>query len=201
MAEQRTGAGDTRSEILDVAERLVQRRGFNDMSYADIAAEMGITKAALHYHFPGKAELGESLVTRYAARFQDALRVIAADQADAARQLEAYCAIYVSVLRDKRLCLCGMLAAEYNTLPLSMREAVANFFEENEKWLVDLLSRGRSAGTLTFNDSPEQAARMIVAALEGAMLVSRPYGNTSVIDSVAGQLVSELVPRTGRRRQ
>ena len=40
----------TASKILDVAERLVQVRGFNGFSYADIAAELHITKAALHYH-------------------------------------------------------------------------------------------------------------------------------------------------------
>ena len=48
----------TPERILDVAERLVQLRGFNDFSYADIARELGITTASLHYHFPSKAELG-----------------------------------------------------------------------------------------------------------------------------------------------
>ena len=64
---------DTATKILDVAERLVQARGFNGFSYADVADELGISKAALHYHFPGKAELGEALMERYAARFARAL--------------------------------------------------------------------------------------------------------------------------------
>jgi TetR/AcrR family transcriptional repressor of nem operon len=55
----------TRGRILDTAERLVQTRGFNGFSYADVATELGVTKASLHYHFPGKAELGEALVARY----------------------------------------------------------------------------------------------------------------------------------------
>ncbi len=42
---------DTAQRALDVAERLVQVRGFNGVSYADVAAEIGVTKAALHYHF------------------------------------------------------------------------------------------------------------------------------------------------------
>ena len=61
MAERREN-GDTPSRILDVSERLVQQRGFNGFSYADVAAELGVTKASLHYHFPGKAELGEALI-------------------------------------------------------------------------------------------------------------------------------------------
>ena len=66
----------TPAAILDVAEYLVQARGFNGFSYADIASELGITKAALHYHFAGKAALGESLITRYASRFREALASI-----------------------------------------------------------------------------------------------------------------------------
>ena len=67
---------NTATRILDVAERLVQTRGFNGFSYADIAAELGITKASLHYHFAGKAELGEALIVRYGERFADALAAI-----------------------------------------------------------------------------------------------------------------------------
>ena len=62
---------DTSSRILDVAERLVQLRGFNGFSYADVASELKITKASLHYHYPGKADLGRALVERYASRFAE----------------------------------------------------------------------------------------------------------------------------------
>ncbi|MGD0811101.1 MAG: helix-turn-helix domain-containing protein, partial [Acidimicrobiales bacterium] len=69
MASSRRGtASSTASDILDAAERLVQSRGFNGFSYADVSSELGITKAALHYHFAGKAELGESLISRYNER-------------------------------------------------------------------------------------------------------------------------------------
>ena len=67
--DQRVDRSDTAARILDVAERLVQLRGFNGFSYADIAAELHITKASLHYHYAGKAELGRALIERYAERF------------------------------------------------------------------------------------------------------------------------------------
>src|SRR5437588_12303592 len=84
----------TAERILDIAERLVQTRGFSNFSYADIAAELGITKASLHYHFPGKAELGEALITRYAERFAEALGRIDDEQPDARHKLEAYAELY-----------------------------------------------------------------------------------------------------------
>jgi TetR/AcrR family transcriptional repressor of nem operon len=60
---------DTSDRILDIAGRLVQTRRFSGFSYADIAAELNITKASLHYHFPTKVMLGEALVDRYQESF------------------------------------------------------------------------------------------------------------------------------------
>jgi TetR/AcrR family transcriptional repressor of nem operon len=191
-ARRQRGEADTQSQILDVAERLVQRRGFNAFSYADVAAELGITKAALHYHFAGKAELGEALIGRYVSRFDSALGVIDAEGADASRKLEAYADLYAQVLLQERMCLCGILAAEYHTLPQPMRDAVIDFFDGNEAWLAKLLAAGRRGGTLRFTGSPREAARMIVGALEGAMLVARPYGDVARFRATAARLIAEF---------
>jgi TetR/AcrR family transcriptional regulator, transcriptional repressor for nem operon len=185
---------ETATQILDVAEQLVQIRGFNAFSYADVAAELEITKAALHYHFATKADLGEALVTRYAARFAGALAAVELSHATAPAQLEAYANLYLAVLREKRMCLCGMLAAEFPTLPITMQDAVVRFFNDNEAWLTDVLSRGRDEGTLDFAGTPAEAAQMLVGGLEGAMLVARPFGDIGRFQAVADQLLASLRP-------
>jgi TetR/AcrR family transcriptional regulator, transcriptional repressor for nem operon len=191
MASSRaTEEGDTATRILDSAESLVQVRGFNGFSYADVAAELAVTKASLHYHFPGKAELGRALITRYATRFYAALDEIDAGGGDAPAKLSAYAGLYAGVLRDRRMCLCGMLAAEYQTLPEPMRDAVITFFDENETWLERVLAEGREAGTLAFAGDPREAARLIVGALEGAMLVARPYGDVERFEIAAERLLN-----------
>ncbi len=182
--------GDTATRILDSAESLVQVRGFNGFSYADVAAELAVTKASLHYHFPGKAELGRALIVRYATRFNAALAGIDASGADAPTMLGAYARLYADVLRGRRMCLCGMLAAEYQTLPEPMREAVLGFFDENESWVERVLVQGRDAGTLVFPGDPREAARLIVSALEGAMLVARPYGDLERFEAAADRLLA-----------
>src|SRR5947207_472625 len=106
----------TANRILDVAERLAQTRGFNGFSYADIAGQLGVTKASLHYHFPTKADLGTRLIQRYRDVFTTALAAIDASGVDARAKLRAYVAIYSAVLSNNRMCLCGMLAADYATL-------------------------------------------------------------------------------------
>jgi len=104
--------------------------------------------------------------------------------------LRAYARLYADVLRDHRMCLCGMLAAEYQTLPAPIREAVIGFFDENEAWVEAVLAQGRDEGALAFEGSPREAARLIVSALEGAMLVARPYGDVERFDAAAERLLA-----------
>ena len=136
---------DTATRILDVAERLVQTSGFNGFSYADISAELGITKASLHHHFATKAELGRALIERYSEAFNAALKVVDQRGGDAAAKLERYVKLYEEVLREERLCLCGMLAAEYSTLPEPLQKEIRRFFDANETWLAGVIDQGRRA--------------------------------------------------------
>jgi TetR/AcrR family transcriptional regulator, transcriptional repressor for nem operon len=191
MAAKRTReTNDTAARILDIGERLVQVRGFNGFSYADVASELDMTKAALHYHFPGKAELGRALIERYTLRFTEALADIDERIPDAPDKLAAYAGLYSEVLRGQRMCLCGMLAAEYQTLPDPMRDAVIAFIDLNEAWVEKVLSDGQRAGTITLAGPASNAARLIVGGLEGAMLVARPYGDLARFDTAAEGLLA-----------
>jgi TetR/AcrR family transcriptional regulator, transcriptional repressor for nem operon len=193
MNSQRTRKENgTAERILDIAERLVQTRGFNNFSYADIARELGITTASLHYHFPSKAELGQALITRYAERFGEALDRIDREVPDARAKLEAYASLYAGVLEGKRMCMCGVLAAEYQTLPNPMRRAVVSFFDDNQRWLAGVLDQGQMEKTLAFSESADEVAQSILSTLEGAMLVARPYGDLSKFDTTARKLLSDL---------
>jgi TetR/AcrR family transcriptional repressor of nem operon len=194
MAARRGRDNDagTAARILDVAEHLLQVRGFNGFSYADIAAELNVTKAALHYHFAGKSDLGEALIARYAGRFAEALTGLDAGRGDASAKLAAYADLYLQVLRNRRMCLCGMLAAEYQTLPEPMQGAVIRFFDQNETWLEGVLEQGREDGSLQFAGSARDTARMVVGGLEGAMLVARPYGDIARFQAAADNLLAGL---------
>ncbi|MGZ8641339.1 MAG: TetR/AcrR family transcriptional regulator [Actinomycetota bacterium] len=183
---------DTPTRILDVAERLVQRRGFNGFSYADVASELSVTRASLHYHFAGKAELGEALIERYATGFAEALADVDQRVDDAPAKLEAYVELYADVLRRERMCLCGMLAAEYETLPQPMRDSVIRFFDDNEVWVRRVLEQGQQEGTLHLDGAASEVARAIVSALEGAMLVSRPYGDVARFRATSDRLLAGL---------
>ena len=184
----------TAERILDAAEQLVRVRGFNAFSYADVAAELGITKASLHYHFRSKAELGQALIVRYANRFAAALEEIDKGGSSAGSKLSAYADLYRDALRGQRMCLCGMLAAEYQTLPGPIHKSVVAFLDENEAWLGRVLEQGRTEGSLRFEGSPRDTARMIISGLEGGMLVARPYEDVRRFDAISATILASIEP-------
>lgn len=186
-------AAATAGRILDIAERLVQTRGYNGFSYADISSELRIRNASIHYHFPSKTDLGRRLVARYRENFMAALAGLEADGDDARRRLRSYVGLWTGVLRDRdRMCLCGMMAADIATLPKSVRQEIKRFFDENEAWLVRVIAAGRKAGTLRLSGTPEVEARLLTMGLEGAMLVARSYGEPKRFEEIAARLLAGL---------
>jgi TetR/AcrR family transcriptional repressor of nem operon len=193
VTEKRGADGNgTTVRILDVAERMLQVRGYNGFSYADIATELGITRAALHYHFAGKAELGQVLIERYASRFAAALRHLDATVPGALARLQGYADLYIDVVSDNRMCLCGMLAAEHRTLPEPLQQAVCAFFASNTAWLANVLEQGRADGSVTFPGIADDTAAMLLGGLEGSMLITRLDGDVERFRSSAARLLAGL---------
>lgn len=191
----------TADRVLDIAEALVQTRGYNAFSYADISRAVGVRKASLHHHYPTKADLGLALVTRYHAAFMGALGDIDAKSEAAPRRLERYTELYGSVLRRGRMCMCGMLAADVATLPKPMRESIAGFFADNEQWLMRVLAEGKKRGEIAFEGTPSSMASFFVSSLEGAMLVARGSGNPEPFDDVVRHLLARIQPTETRSKR
>jgi AcrR family transcriptional regulator len=109
-------------EILDSAERQARRRGYNGFSFRDLAADVGIKSASVHYHFPTKAELGAAVAQRYTERFMAHLGDPADPEVAPDALLERYVAAFRRALvRDRQMCLCGLLGAEVESLPPRQR--------------------------------------------------------------------------------
>jgi len=178
--------------ILDVAEELAQTLGYNGFSYADVAAKLGVTTPSLHYHFPSKADLGCALIDRYQEFFGAALVSIDRRGGTPGDRLREYVALYDSVMMNDRMCLCGMLAAEYATLPVAMQRGLKLFFDANERWLTVVLENGLRAGEFRFAESPNARARVLLGALEGAMLVARSYGDPVRFQVAAKYMLADL---------
>ena len=52
---------NAREAILEAAKRTAQAHGYSGLNFRELAAEVGIKGASIHYHFPTKADLGAAV--------------------------------------------------------------------------------------------------------------------------------------------
>lgn len=154
---------DRREAILDVAERLIRSHGYSGFSFREVASEVGIKSASVHYHFPTKPDLAVAVAKRYRERFAEALKSAEDQGTD---RVKAWRDLFFNALKqDGLMCLCGILAAEGNSLPEDVASEAHAFLQ---------------FGIQSINEvQPGQGAR-ILSQLEGAMLIARSTGDASV---------------------
>jgi len=185
---------DTRAELLLQAETLVRGRGYSGFSYADLAALVGIRKASIHHHFPTKADLALALVAAYDARYDAALDAIRAEAGDGVARIEAYGRLYLGGVADDLGCLCAVLAVERDALPEPLRADIVRFFDKHIAWLERVLADGLADGTVRADVIPGASARLVVATLEGALLLERMLAGTTGFRETLGALCDALRP-------
>ncbi|PYG29868.1 TetR/AcrR family transcriptional regulator [Pelagimonas varians] len=168
---------DTKTQILDSAERAMRVRGYHAVSFRDLADELGIKSASIHYHFRHKHDLGSAVVQRYSDRV--AAAVGDARGHDWPSGVAVFCEVYVNAIKGEGLqCLCSMLSAESRGLPDEVAVPVAEFFEANLAWL-------RAAG-----GSEIQALR-VQAEVQGAMTLAVSLQNEHVLERLAAQICAD----------
>lgn len=185
---------NTAGDILDIAETLIQTRGYSAISYQDIADRLGIRKASIHYHFATKTELGVAVVARYRERFEEVLTAVAANGSLSCLEMfEAYTVPYLEFAgTSDRICLCGALAGEILALPPPVRDEVERNFTFHQNWLTRLMKRGVANEEFDRMLPPAKMARMILGALQGALLIKRATGNAAQVRDVIAVLKSQL---------
>lgn len=138
---------DTRSEIREIAAELFARQGYDKTSLREVAERLGITKAALYYHFPSKSDLMLGIVQPFVDDVEVLLAERESQPIDALRFLEDY---FEVVLRHRKV------------FELAVRDAGAlaqlGVVEQLVSW------RERVYGLLVGPDaSPAQVAKATVA--------------------------------------
>jgi TetR/AcrR family transcriptional repressor of nem operon len=182
----------TEDNIVETGTRLAQTLGFNAFSYADIAEVVGIRKASIHHHFPAKADLGVAMVAAYRSNFTLSRQRVDKHAGSAVSRLQRYAGLYRASLLDERMCLCGMLASDAATLPEPIKLQVSAFFAENVAWLARTMDEGRATGELSFDGTSADRAKMMLAALQGALLLARAMGDRAFFDTAVHELIDSL---------
>lgn len=184
---------DTAERILDCAQERIQQRGYNAVSYGDLAEELDLTTAAIHYHFPSKVDLVQTLVRRYRRRVAEKQRAIQAEHECLRGRLEQYADLYMDLMTGGGLCLCGVLSSDAPTLPPEVRDEVRGVFADQEDWLADIIDQGTSAPIpLHGCDTAREAAELVLATIQGATLTT-PHRDPSAYRQRLQHLIDSIV--------
>jgi TetR/AcrR family transcriptional regulator, transcriptional repressor for nem operon len=174
-------SSNSREAILAAARTTAQAHGYNGLNFRDLAEEVGIKAASIHYHFPSKADLGAAVAKRYWEDTAAGLEAMLAETSDPIRCLRQYPGTFRKALEnDNRMCLCSFMAAEFDDLPEAVKKEVQAFADVNVAWLGKLLS---AAGVVGPKES-EARARAIFAAIAGAQLMARSRADISLYDAL-----------------
>jgi TetR/AcrR family transcriptional regulator, transcriptional repressor for nem operon len=172
---------NAKEAILEAARRTAQAHGYSGLNFRELADEVGIKAASIHYHFPSKADLGAAIAKRYWEDSAAVLEALWAESSDPVRCLRQYPDTFrKSLENDNRICLCSFMSAEYDDLPEPVKKEVLAFADVNVAWLTTVLS----AATEMNADESEQRARAIFAAVAGAQLMARSRSDISVFDAL-----------------
>ena len=187
-----TRINDTREQIMDRAGQLLMSRGFNGFSYRDISSHLGVKNAAVHYHFPAKADLALALIGEYRQTLRKRTSEFMAYGGSASQQMEGLFAFTYSQCQLGR-CICpfGAFSIDYSELPEAVRKATVSFMDETIKWLTQVLDVGRQQEEFSFNGDPRPRALSILAGLQGARQMARING-FEILDDVINQVRVDL---------
>ena len=171
---------ETKNALLDAAERRMRTGGYHAVSFRDLADDLGIKSASVHYHFRQKEDLGVAVVERYATRFFAAVEALILS---GMAPIEAFAQGYRDAFHEARTgCLCGMLGAETRGLPERVTAAVAAFLNQNVEWVTNALPEDMP---------PEmrlQGAVQVVASLQGGMMLAVSLNDGAMLDAIVDGL-------------
>ena len=190
MAKTKT---DMHEAVMTAAKMMVQAHGYNALSFRELAKEVGIKSASVHYHFPTKGDLAAALARRYTEDGATYLAELLVTSGDATWCMDRYTEIFRAALaNDNRMCLCGIMSAELDDLPAEVRTEIDEFAATNVGWIMQVLARAMPRA----NDPDlREHAMAIFAAIEGAQLVARGCQDIGVYDrTIRAYRTTGLIP-------
>lgn len=180
---------DTRDQIIELADELIRRKGFNAFSYTDISVPLDIRNAAVHYYFPSKSDLGEAVIEAELERIALYRRQYGDLPGD--EQLKELVCIFHQNNKLHLICLMGSLTPDYDTFGDPLRQKVKEMCTNVLDWVTDSLEKAREAGRLRFEGTATDRALLVISALLSSLLLARVIGG-NIFERMLDQLLQDM---------
>ncbi|MEI8075698.1 MAG: TetR/AcrR family transcriptional regulator, partial [Bacteroidota bacterium] len=182
---------DTKAEILRIGKQFIQFYGYNAFSYADIARELNVKNAAVHYHFRGKEDLLMALVDNYIENYQILAKQLQNSKLGAIGKLDKFIEPYTSLCETDSICIIGSVASDYNTLPESVKEKISSLIDLVMGMVEQVLAEGKKKGEVHFNETARTQALLLMTNLAAGVQLARISGKKDY-DTIRKALIRKL---------
>lgn len=166
-----------REEIIKASLRLIEEKGLDNLSVADIAAAINLVPSAIYRHFGGKEEIIESLVDFVARSLQANVARVAGGN-DAVEKLEQLYKLHTDFLKTQPaipLIMFSLLASNRNpALKQRMISVIAAYVAE----VRNIIATGQPQGEIASAVDPMSAALLFVGMIQPLVILSQAGDNS-----------------------
>lgn len=182
---------DTKERILNTTAEMFRRYGYTGTGMKQIVARAGAPFGSLYHFFPGgKEQLGQEVIKRSGQMYQDLFEAILDAAPNVLTGVDDLFRGAAELLRQTDYadaCPIATVALEVASTNEPLREATADVFTS---WIETGTVRFARAGVP--DDKARELAVTLIAALEGAFVLSRAMRTTEPVE-VAGRVTVAAV--------
>jgi TetR/AcrR family transcriptional repressor of lmrAB and yxaGH operons len=183
-----TKGAQTKQRMLTVTASLMRRQGFHATGLNQVIKDSGAPKGSLYFHFPGgKDELATAALDYAAVEWREKLvQAIGDAPRDFVRSIIVVCEALAADLEASGFtdgCPLATVALEIASENQSIRKLSERHFRDWEAMFAEHLVVGGVEPARA-----EVLATLVLSSIEGALLLSRTYGNTEPLRRVGRQL-------------
>lgn len=169
---------ETRERIKEAALNLFHSRGYGSTSISDIIEATGVKKGNLYFHYTSKENLAVEVLKEALSVYETYISSRIAGETAAEKlvsMINAVTEFHVSGSCTAG-CIFGNMALESGGNGSGISEFVKEVFLKWENNFERLIIRAVSEGDLKLKENPAVFARMIIASIEGGIMLSKVYG-------------------------
>lgn len=193
---------DAREKIISAAQSLIEQRGYSALGVAEICKTAGVPKGSFYYFFESKEALALTVLDEHwASQRREWIRVLGGDAAPLERLRQLFEETEASQRTGQQSCgtvsgcLFGNLTLELSNQTEAIRERLQEIFDAQVGMVESVVAEARERGEVAVAD-PREAARSVVAQLEGQVLFAKLYNNTSQLSVLWANCLALLGART-----
>ncbi|MFD7444751.1 TetR/AcrR family transcriptional regulator [Streptomyces sp. NPDC059909] len=195
---------DAREKIISAAQSLIELRGYSALGVAEICKAAGVPKGSFYYFFESKEALALTVLDEHwAGQRRDWTRILHGDAEPLQRLRQLFEETEAAQRAGQKSCgtvsgcLFGNLTLELSNQTEAIRKRLQEIFDAQVDMVESVITEALQQGEVDVAD-PREAARSVVAQLEGQVLFAKLYNNTSQLGALWANALALLGARSPR---